>query len=99
VPFALRYRALTLISGFSHRALFALLSPFNAGFSIDIAANFSAPSGLARDSGRKDSRSGKFQLTILLSRQECQGMPLSPISVLGKTELALNHVLGLEPVP
>jgi hypothetical protein len=36
-----------LISGFSHCALFARLCPFNAGFSIDIAANLSAHSALA----------------------------------------------------
>jgi hypothetical protein len=35
---------LTCSSGFSHFALLSLLRPFNAGFSMDIAANFSAHS-------------------------------------------------------
>ena len=43
---------LTLISGFSHCALFARRKPFNAGFSIDMAANLSAHSALACDGGR-----------------------------------------------
>jgi len=47
----LEMQSLTLTSGFSHCALLARLSPFNAGFSIAIAANFMAHSALAWDGG------------------------------------------------
>src|ERR1041385_5538828 len=81
VPLALRYRTLTLISGLSHWALSARLSPFNAGFSSETLPNFSTHSALACDGGLRIAGPANSSFPSRSRASNPQAMPLS--SVLG----------------